>query len=121
MKDHAVKVGMVSLGCPKNLVDSEVMLGQLAAHQFQVTNSPEDAELLIVNTCGFIDKAKQESVDTILEMAGYKKSGACKKLVVTGCLVQGYAAEMKKDLPEVDAFLGSADYGNIAAVVKGLF
>jgi ribosomal protein S12 methylthiotransferase len=121
MKDHAVKVGMVSLGCPKNLVDSEVMLGQLAAHQFQVTNDPEDAELLIVNTCGFIDKAKQESVDTILEMAAYKKSGACKKLVVTGCLVQGYAAEMKKDLPEVDAFLGSADYGNIAAVVKGLF
>ena len=121
MKDHAVKVGMVSLGCPKNLVDSEVMLGQLAAHQFQVTNSPEDAELLIVNTCGFIDKAKQESVETILEMAGYKKSGHCKKLVVTGCLVQGYVDEMKKDLPEVDAFLGSADYGNIAQVVKGLF
>jgi ribosomal protein S12 methylthiotransferase len=121
MKEHAVKVGMVSLGCPKNLVDSEVMLGQLAAHQFQVTNDASEAELLIVNTCGFIDKAKQESVDTILEMAAYKKSGACKRLVVTGCLVQGYVEEMKKDLPEVDAFLGSADYGNIASVVRGLF
>jgi ribosomal protein S12 methylthiotransferase len=117
---QAVRIGMVSLGCPKNLVDSELMLGQLASHQYEITTDPADAEVLIVNTCGFIDKAKQESVETILEMAGHKKSGACKRLLVTGCLVQGYVDEMRKDLPEVDAFIGSADYDNIAAVVKGL-
>jgi ribosomal protein S12 methylthiotransferase len=117
---EAVKIGMVSLGCPKNLVDSEVMLGQLAAHQFQVTAVPEEAEVLIVNTCGFIDKARQESVETILEMAGLKKTGACKRLLMTGCLVQGYVDELKKELPEVDAFLGSADYAGLAKVVKGL-
>ena len=117
---QSVKIGMVSLGCPKNLVDSEVMLGQLAAHQYEVTNSPEEAEVLIVNTCGFIDKARQESVETILEMAAFKKTGACKRLLVTGCLVQGYVDELKKELPEVDAFLGSADYANISGVVKGL-
>lgn len=116
----AVKIGMVSLGCPKNLVDSEFMLGQLASHQYEVTSDPADAEVLIVNTCGFIDRAKQESVETILEMADFKKSGACKRLLVTGCLVQGYVDELKRDLPEVDAFLGSADYANIAQVVKGL-
>jgi ribosomal protein S12 methylthiotransferase len=117
---QAVKIGMVSLGCPKNLVDSEYMLGQLASHQYEVTSDPADAEVLIVNTCGFIDRAKQESVETILEMAGHKKTGACKRLLVTGCLVQGYVDELKKDLPEVDAFLGSADYANIAQVVRGL-
>jgi ribosomal protein S12 methylthiotransferase len=117
---EAVKIGMVSLGCPKNLVDSEVMLGHLAAHQYEITHDPAAAEVLIVNTCGFIDRAKQESVETILEMAAFKKRGACKRLVVTGCLVQGYVDELKRDLPEVDAFLGSADYANIAAVVKGL-
>jgi ribosomal protein S12 methylthiotransferase len=101
-------------------VDSEVMLGQLAAHQFQVTSVPEEAEVLIVNTCGFIDKARQESVDTILEMAALKKTGACRRLLVTGCLVQGYVDQLKKELPEVDAFLGSADYAGIAGVVKGL-
>lgn len=117
---QSVKVGMVSLGCPKNLVDSELMLGQLAAHQYEVTTDPREAEVLIVNTCGFIDKAKAESVDSILEMAAYKRSGACKRLLVTGCLVQGYVEELKRDLPEVDAFLGSADYAGIAQVVKGL-
>lgn len=117
---EAVKIGMVSLGCPKNLVDSEVMLGQLASHQYEVTSDPADAEVLIVNTCGFIDRAKQESVETILEMADFKKTGSCKRLLVTGCLVQGYVDELKRDLPEVDAFLGSADYANIANVVKGL-
>jgi ribosomal protein S12 methylthiotransferase len=115
-----VKVGMVSLGCPKNLVDSEVMLGTLAREDYQITNSAEEAEVLIVNTCGFIDKAKKESVDTILEMAKHKQSGACRKLVVTGCLVQGYAEELQKELPEVDAFLGSADYPRIAAVIADL-
>ncbi|HTA16195.1 MAG TPA: 30S ribosomal protein S12 methylthiotransferase RimO [bacterium] len=115
-----VRIGMVSLGCPKNLVDSELMLGQLAQHQYEVTADPSDAEVLIVNTCGFIDKARRESVDTILEMAEYKRKGSCRKLLVTGCLVQGYGEEMKRELPEVDAFLGSADYAGIAQVVKGL-
>ncbi len=115
-----VKVGMVSLGCPKNLVDSEVMLGTLAREHYQVTPDAASAEVLIVNTCGFIDKAKKESVDTILEMARHKESGSCRRLIVTGCLVQGYVDELKRDLPEVDAFLGSADYPRIAEVVKGL-
>lgn len=115
-----VRIGMVSLGCPKNLVDSELMLGQLAAHQFEVTSDPAEAEVLIVNTCGFIDKARRESVDTILEMAQFKRQGSCRRLLVTGCLVQGYVEELKAELPEVDAFLGSADYAGIAKVVKGL-
>ena len=115
-----VKVGMVSLGCPKNLVDSEVMLGTLAREDYQITNDASEAEVLIVNTCGFIDKAKKESVDTILEMARHKESGACRRLIVTGCLVQGYVDDLKKELPEVDAFLGSADYPRIASVVAEL-
>jgi ribosomal protein S12 methylthiotransferase len=115
-----VKVGMISLGCPKNLVDSEVMLGTLAREDYQITTKAEEAEVLIVNTCGFIDKAKKESVDTILEMARHKESGACRRLIVTGCLVQGYAEELQRDLPEVDAFLGSADYPRIADVIGEL-
>lgn len=115
-----VKVGMVSLGCPKNLVDSEVMLGTLAREDYLITHEASEAEVLIVNTCGFIDKAKKESVDTILEMAAHKKTGACQKLIVTGCMVQGYADELLKGMPEVDAFLGSADYPSIATVISGL-
>lgn len=111
---------MVSLGCPKNLVDSEMVLGTLAANEYEVTNTASDAEVLIVNTCGFIDKAKKESVDTILEMTRHKNTGSCKKLIVTGCLVQGYVDELKMDLPEVDAFLGPADYPRIAEVVREL-
>jgi ribosomal protein S12 methylthiotransferase len=116
----SVKVGMVSLGCPKNLVDSEVMLGTLAKEDYEITPSASEADVLIVNTCGFIDKAKKESVDTILEMARHKESGSCKRLIVTGCLVQGYVDALKQDLPEVDAFLGSADYPKIAEVVGEL-
>lgn len=111
---------MVSLGCPKNLVDSEVMLGTLAREDYQITPHAEEAEVLIVNTCAFIDKAKKESVDTILEMARHKSDGACRRLIVTGCMVQGYAEELQKELPEVDAFLGSADYPRIAEVVGEL-
>jgi len=101
------KVGMVSLGCPKNLVDSEVMLGTLARQGFELTPRPADAEILIVNTCGFIEPAKRESIDTILEMAEYKKSGAAKKLVVAGCLVERYRQEILKDIPEVDFVIGT--------------
>src|SRR5690348_12304339 len=88
------KIGMVSLGCPKNLVDSEVMLGVLARHGYELTPRAEEAEVVIVNTCGFIESAKQESIDSILQMADYKRRGSARKLVVTGCLVERYRQEI---------------------------
>jgi len=104
---YMIKVGMVSLGCPKNLVDSEVMLGMLARQGYELTAQAEQAEVIIVNTCAFIDPAKRESIDTILEMAEYKKSGAAKKLVVAGCLVERYRQEILKEIPEVDFVIGT--------------
>ena len=101
------KVGMVSLGCPKNLVDSEVMLGMLARQGYELTPQAEQAEVIIVNTCAFIEPAKRESIDTILEMAEYKKSGAARKLVVAGCLVERYRQEILKEIPEVDFVIGT--------------
>jgi ribosomal protein S12 methylthiotransferase len=101
------KVGMVSLGCPKNLVDSEVMLGILARHGYELTPRAEDAEVIIVNTCSFIDPAKRESIDTILEMAELKKSGSARRLVVAGCLVERYRQEILKNIPEVDYVIGT--------------
>jgi len=98
---------MVSLGCPKNLVDSEVMLGLLTREGYELTARAEDAEVLIVNTCSFIEPAKQESINTILEMAEYKKSGAAKKLVVAGCLVERYREQILKEIPEVDFVIGT--------------
>src|ERR1700723_4810485 len=102
-------VGFVSLGCPKNLVDSEVMMGLLDRAGARLTARPEDAEILVVNTCSFIDTAKQESVDTILEMARLKTSGSAKKLIVAGCLVERYRDEIKKNIPEVDAVVGTGE------------
>src|SRR5579859_6836901 len=101
------KVGMVSLGCPKNLVDSEVMMGILARQGFELTPRSEDADVLIVNTCSFIEPAKQESIDTILEMAEHKKAGTARRLVVAGCLVERYRQEILKDIPEVDFVIGT--------------
>ena len=101
------KVGMISLGCPKNLVDSEVMLGMLARQGYELTPQAEQAEVIIVNTCAFIEPAKRESIDTILEMAEYKKSGAARKLVVAGCLVERYRQEILKEIPEVDFVIGT--------------
>jgi ribosomal protein S12 methylthiotransferase len=101
------KVGMVSLGCPKNLVDSEVMLGVLSRHGYELTPRAEDADVLIVNTCSFIEPAKRESIDTILEMAEHKKSGAARRLVVAGCLVERYRKEILRDIPEVDYVIGT--------------
>jgi ribosomal protein S12 methylthiotransferase len=101
------KVGMVSLGCPKNLVDSEVMLGILARQGYELTPLAQDADVIIVNTCGFIEPAKRESIDTILEMAEYKKSGSARRLVVAGCLVERYRREILKDIPEVDYVIGT--------------
>ena len=102
-----MKIGMVSLGCPKNLVDSEVMLGIIKDKQLEITNDPADAELIIVNTCGFIESAKEESISTILQMAQYKEEGSCKYLIMAGCLGQRYADELFESMPEVDAIVGS--------------
>src|SRR5579864_7269228 len=101
------KVGMVSLGCPKNLVDSEVMLGVLASQGYELTPRADEADVIVVNTCAFIEPAKQESINTILEMAEYKKFGAAKKLVVAGCLVERYRNEIQQQIPEVDYVIGT--------------
>jgi ribosomal protein S12 methylthiotransferase len=106
-------VGFISLGCPKNLVDSEVMMGLLDRAGARLTAHPEEAEILIVNTCSFIDTAKQESVDAILEMARYKTSGRAKKLIVAGCLVERYRDEIQKGIPEVDAVVGTGELESI--------
>jgi len=110
-----VKVGFVSLGCPKNLVDSEVMMGMLQTGGARITPRAEDADVIVVNTCSFIDSAKQESVNTILEMAQHKVSGKAKKLVVAGCLVERYREEIKKNIPEVDAVVGTGELEHILA------
>jgi ribosomal protein S12 methylthiotransferase len=106
-------VGFISLGCPKNLVDSEVMMGLLDRAGARLTAHPEEAEILVVNTCSFIDTAKQESVDTILEMARHKTSGRAKKLIVAGCLVERYRDEIQKNIPEVDAVVGTGELESI--------
>ena len=102
-----LKVGFVSLGCPKNLVDSEVMMGMLQRGGAHITSRADDADVIVVNTCSFIDTAKQESVDTILEMAQHKISGKAQKLVVAGCLVERYRDEIQRNIPEVDAVVGT--------------
>ncbi len=107
------RVGFVSLGCPKNLVDSEVMMGMLSSAGAKITTQAEDADIIVVNTCSFIDTAKQESVDTILEMAGHKTGGKAKKLIVTGCLVERYRNEIQKNIPEVDAVVGTGELEKI--------
>src|SRR6476659_2004865 len=107
------KVGFVSLGCPKNLVDSEVMMGTLAEAGYEITNNAEDAETVVVNTCGFIESAKQESVDAILEATRLKDEGKAKRVVVAGCLVERYRDDLMNELPEVDAFIGTNEVGRI--------
>ena len=107
------KIGFVSLGCPKNLVDSEVMMGLLSAGGAQITSRAEDADVIVVNTCSFIDSAKQESVDTILEMAQHKTAGRAQKLIVAGCLVERYRNEIQKNIPEVDAVVGTGELQQI--------
>src|SRR5215468_4626291 len=112
------KVGFVSLGCPKNLVDSEVMLGTLAGKGYSITAHKEDADVIVVNTCGFIDSAKKESIDTILEMAQLKTDGNCKKLVVAGCLAERYRSEIQKEIPEIDFIFGPDELGRILEAVQ---
>jgi ribosomal protein S12 methylthiotransferase len=114
-----LKIGFVSLGCPKNLVDSEVMMGQLVASGHELTRHPDQADVIVVNTCSFIDPAKQESVDTIIEMAEYKKTGRAKKLIVAGCLVERYRGDIRDQLPEVDAIVGTNELDRIVSLCEG--
>lgn len=107
-----MKVGFVSLGCSKNLIDTEMAIGLFKRNNFEIVNDVEKAEIIIVNTCGFIESAKQEAINTILEMAEHKEKGTCKYLVVMGCLVQRYKKELQKALPEVDLFIEINDYGS---------
>ncbi len=110
-------VHLISLGCPKNLVDSEIMLGQMMKTGYQIVENPKEAETVVINTCGFIDEAKKESIQKILEAGELKKKGNLKKLVVTGCLVQRYKEELIKELPEVDVFIGSGEFQNINKII----
>jgi ribosomal protein S12 methylthiotransferase len=114
-----MKIGMLSLGCPKNLVDSEVMLGLARQAGHELTRDAADADVLVVNTCAFIDSAKQESIDAILEMAEFKKGGAGKRLIVTGCLAERYRDELKSQIPEIDAVLGTGEVPDIVKAIGG--
>ncbi len=112
-------VGFVSLGCPKNLVDSEVMIGLARDAGHIITPDPAEADILVVNTCAFIDSAKQESIDTILELARLKESGRCRRLVVTGCLAERYRDDLRAEIPEIDVTLGTGEVPNIAQALRG--
>ncbi|HNG95924.1 MAG TPA: radical SAM protein, partial [Acidobacteriota bacterium] len=114
------KVGFISLGCPKNLVDSEVMMGLLAQQGHILTQEADEADVLVVNTCGFIEAAKQESINTILEMATLKEQAQGRKLIVTGCLVERYRNDLLQEIPEIDGFLGTNELEGITSLVHGL-
>lgn len=113
------RVGLVSLGCPKNLVDSEVMLGFLERAGYELTGNPAEADVIVVNTCAFIEPARQESIDAILEMAAFKQRGRCRRLIVAGCLSERYRHELRQLLPEVDVVLGTNDVPLVVAAIKG--
>jgi ribosomal protein S12 methylthiotransferase len=113
-----MKIGFVSLGCPKNLVDSEVMLGLVERAGHEITADAAAADVLVVNTCAFIESAKQESIDTILELADHKKTGRCERLVVTGCLAERYRDELAREIPEIDALLGTGEVPDIIRAVE---
>ena len=115
-----MKIGFVSLGCPKNLVDSEVMMGLSQEGGHTLTSNPAEADVLVVNTCAFIDSAKEESVNTILELAELKKTGSCTRLVVTGCLGERYRDELKAQIPEIDAVLGTGEVPEIVGAIEGV-
>jgi ribosomal protein S12 methylthiotransferase len=119
MRTKPSKIGLVSLGCPKNLVDSEVMLGLAREAGHRLTTDPADADVLIVNTCAFIDSAKQESIDAILEMAAHKRDGHCRRLIVTGCLAERYRDELQQQIPEIDVVLGTGEVPSIVGAIDG--
>src|SRR5918998_6164112 len=112
-----MKIGFISLGCPKNLVDSEVMLGLAERAGHEITADAEDADVVVVNTCAFIDRAKQESIDTILEMAELTKQAAGRRLIVTGCMAERYREELQREIPEIDAVLGT---GEVAGIIDAI-
>jgi ribosomal protein S12 methylthiotransferase len=118
--NEAIRVSLISLGCARNLVDSEVLLGHVAQEGLQIVREPEDADVVVVNTCGFIDVAKQESIDTILEVCELKAAGRIKGVLAVGCLAQRYGDELREAMQEVDAFLGITDYSGIPALVRKL-
>ncbi|BCA55433.1 Ribosomal protein S12 methylthiotransferase RimO [Nitrospira sp. KM1] len=119
-KGATTKIGFVNLGCSKNQVDSEVMLGTLVNEGFELTGDPKKAEVVIINTCGFIEEAKQESIDAILEHGRLKKDGICRVLIAAGCLAQRYQGELLKELPELDGVVGTGEFGNIADICRDL-
>ena len=116
--NEGIRVAMISLGCARNLVDSEVLLGHVVEDGLQVVREPEDADVVVVNTCGFIDSAKQESIDTILSVARLKEDGTLKGVIAVGCLAQRYGDDLRKNIPELDAVFGISDYSGVPAVVR---
>ena len=114
-----MNVGFISLGCSKNLIDTEVTIGKFKNHNYKIVNNPKEADIIVVNTCGFIESAKEEAINTILEMAEYKKK-RCKFLIAMGCLVQRYYDELLKALPEVDLFLKIEDYNKMWDKIEGV-
>ena len=114
-----MKVGFISLGCNKNLVDTEKMISIFKENRYEIVNDPEEAEVILINTCGFIESAKQEAIDTILEMAKFK-NGNCKYLIATGCLVERYKEELKKEIPEVDLFVKYSEYHELWNKIESL-
>jgi len=119
-ESRKITIGFVNLGCSKNQVDAEIMLGSLAENGFALTTDPARAEVVIINTCGFIEEAKQESINAIIEFGRLKKTGACKVLIAAGCLSQRYQAELLKDLPELDGVVGTGETGRIAEICRTL-
>lgn len=115
-----MKIGFISLGCCKNLVDSEKMMGMLNNGRHEIVQDAKEAEIIIINTCGFINSAKEEAIATILEMASYKQTGSCKKLIVTGCLAQRYKADLEKEMPEVDAFISISQYPQLHEIIGAM-
>jgi ribosomal protein S12 methylthiotransferase len=116
--NEGIRVAMISLGCARNLVDSEVLLGHVVEEGLEVVREPEDADVVVVNTCGFIDSAKQESIDTILSVARLKEDGSLKGVIAVGCLAQRYGDDLRKNIPELDAVFGISDYSGVPAVVR---
>ena len=113
-----MKAGFISLGCAKNLVDTEVMLGIMREHGIDITNEPAEADILIVNTCAFIESAKEESITTVLGMADYKESGRCRSLIVAGCLGQRYGQQLLDEIPEANAIIGTGAWSRIMEVIE---
>src|SRR3989304_9207136 len=111
-----MKIGLINLGCPKNQVDSEIMLGLLNEAGFELTCNEEEAEIVVVNTCGFIDAAKEESVHTLIQLGELKKSGKCRLLIAAGCLPQRYKEELLKEMPEIDAVAGTGSFADVITI-----